>query len=222
MIEKERYSNDWKLYPSVTEVQKDFPSRPLLRWFKSQTKYEIERKSEKGMEIGKVLHELRSKLDEGEPFDIVSQYPEEIKNCIRSYIDWKKSCGIPLKKYREVKMLSQGFGFKGTFDDLAVNQNNTMLLEYKTSKAIYEDHLEQVIAYKLLYESADLVSEPMLDPPEYPIRQVWVIRFAKNEPKFEAHLVTKEEEEMAKADFLNKLLLYKNRDKREALWQKSS
>jgi hypothetical protein len=215
--EKERYPAEWSDVPSVTEVLRAFPSPELLRWFKQQAFADIKAKSDRGKDIGKTLHELRIKIESGEPFSIVTKYPEEIQNCLKSYMKWKKERNIPPIILSEIKMYSKRLKFKGTLDDIAGNLELLILLEHKTSSGIYDDAREQAVAYKQLFESSDTVFLGLNGntPNLRKISSIWITRFPKDKPDFETQEVKPEEEMELLESFQHKLAIYSIRKRRQ-------
>lgn len=209
MIEKERYPDSWKDYPSVTEVLNVIAKPNLIYWFKSRTKEEIDSISNKAINIGKEIHSIISRIEDGKKIEIDTQYPEEMKNVINSYFSWKKENSIEVIS-SEVSMLNKEFGYKGTLDRLARYDGKLILIEWKTAKAIYPEYKLQVAAYKKAYETLykDKISE------------VRIIRLGKDKVEYENKLIEDDMSDLFKV-FLNALKICKwiksekNNDKKE-------
>ena len=222
MSKKERYPAGFgDNTPSVTEILDAFPGPNLIRWYKKMAFSEQKAVSEKALNIGKTLHELRIRIEKGEPLEIVTKYPNEMQNCIKAYLQWKKERAIPPILFSELKMYSKDLGYRGTCDDIAGDQRKLVLLELKTSSGIYDEHLEQVIAYKKLFESPD-TQFCDIDGNSIKLREIsssWVIQFPKDKPDFESRMVQPNEEWELFESFSMKLRIFQIRKKREAEWK---
>ena len=217
-MSKERYPKDFPDLPSVTQVIDAFPSPHLVNWFKTHPFQEQKAITDKGKEIGKTLHELRIRIEKGEPFDITTKYPEEVQNCLKSYFLWRKERNISEILHSEVKMYNRTLGFKGTCDDITVRNFESILLEYKTSNGIYDDAREQIIAYSKLLTHSDTKYDG--NPPNrgggyFAINEKWIIRFGKEKAEYEAIQVLDSEMDELFESFQHKLAIYNIRKKRE-------
>ena len=221
MSDKERYPAGFgDNLPSVTTILGAFPGPQLLAWYKRMAFAEQKVISEKSLDIGKTLHELRIRIEKGEPLEIVTKYPEEMQNCIKAYLKWKKEREIPPIVYSELRMYSKDLGYRGTCDDIAGNRLKLILLEHKTSSGIYDDALEQVVAYKKLFESPDTQFLDLVgNSKSRKISSAWVTRFPKDKPDFETRMVRPEEEWELFESFSMKLRIFQIRKKREAQWR---
>lgn len=210
-MSKERYPDHFPDLPSVTTVLGAFPGPALIGWYKKMMYSDIKTISQKGLDIGKTLHELRIRIEKGEPFEITTQYPEEVRTCLQSYFQWKKERRIVKIFSSEFPMFSEKLGYCGTLDDLAeLESGGFAILEYKTNKGIYDEHIEQVIAYKNLYETFTKLT----------IRECWVIRFGKEKAEHEARLISEADEKELFKSFMHKLAIYNIRKRREKEWLK--
>ena len=211
-MSKERYPKDFPDLPSVTTILEAFPSPALVGWCKKMAFQEQKAITDKGKEIGTTLHKLRIRIEKGEPFEITTQYPEEVQNCLKAYFQWKKERGIQNLVHSELPMYSHELGYCGTFDDLVQRDNDLILLEFKTNNGIYDEHLEQVVAYKKLFEVWNYKNQ---------IDEAWVIRFPKIKPEsldaklYEARQVLDSEMDELFESFNHKLAIYNIRKKRE-------
>ena len=214
-MSRERYPKNFPDLPSVTTILGAFPSPALIGWYKKMMAKEIKEISDKGLAIGSILHGLRIRIEKGEPFEITTQYSEEVKNCLKSYLQWKKERELTHILQSETPMYSEKLGYVGTFDDLVKRGDDFVLLEYKTNNAIYDEHLEQVVAYKKLAEYFLKIK----------IKELWVIRFSKDKPSFydiplyETRQVLESETEEFFEMFNHKLAIYNFRKKRDIQWR---
>src|SRR3990167_5564128 len=121
------YPTECQELSSVTEVLGAFPSIQLLNWYRKMAFADQKAVSDKGKEIGSTLHDLRVKIENGGPFEILTKYPQELQNCIKAYFKWKKERDIPPVLYTELKMYSRVLGYKGTLDDIYGNAARILL-----------------------------------------------------------------------------------------------
>lgn len=78
----------------------------------------------------------------------------------------------------ETSMVSEKYRIGGTIDAVGRKENGEcILVDWKTSGAIYPDYVLQIAAYMLLWNEKY---------PEYEIKSGYICRFSKNFPDFEA------------------------------------
>lgn len=191
-----KYPKKWDKYPSVTEILSIIAKPGLINWFKNKTKEEIAIVSEKSLNIGSTVHKIINDLDTKTSLEIDVKYPEEVKSCISNYWHWKEKNNITVIN-SELKMLNRMSGYKGTLDKIANKKNKIILIDWKTSKAIYPEYILQCIAYKYLYEF-NFITE---------ISECWIIRLDKTLPIFEPYLIKENPNKLFDV-FLNALELY--------------
>lgn len=68
-----------------------------------------------------------------------------------AFLTWKKGAALDYK-YSEVPLVSEEFQFGGRLDAIGAFDNQLCLIDWKTSNAVYQDHLIQMAAYKALWE----------------------------------------------------------------------
>ena len=218
-MSRERYPVDFPKLPSVTTILGAFPSPALVAWYKCMAFQEQKEITDKGKEIGSTLHELRIRIEKGEPFEITTAYPEEVQNCLKAYFQWKKERGIQQIICSELKMWSTDLGYMGIFDDLVKRGNDLILLEFKTNNGIYDEHMEQAVAYKKLYESWSVFTNGIKK--SQAIKEVWIVRFPKVKPEnpdaplYEIRQVLNSEMDELFESFNHKLAIYNIRKRRE-------
>jgi len=141
-------------YPSVTQVLTALRKISLENWFKYNTLQYINEKSGKGKIIGTQIHEAIQKNIEKEKIELETEYPQEVKNAIKSFFLFKKEHPeIKLKK-AEIQITSGKYKYNGTLDCLADQGKELILLDWKTGEAkekdyppIYSEHIYQAAAY---------------------------------------------------------------------------
>ncbi len=112
--------------------------------------------------IGTIGHEMICCHNRGINF-VSNGYPDELidkaENCYLSYLAWEKQHKVePL--LCEAALVSEVYGFGGTLDMFAKVDGVPTIVDYKTGKAIYPEHVYQVAAYKqLIIENIGWVTE---------------------------------------------------------------
>lgn len=80
----------------------------------------------------------------------------------KSYCNWYDNCLVNGKKSikfleTEVSLVSEKYQFGGTFDAIAEINGKNYLIDFKTSKSIYQEYVIQLAAYRQLWqEHSDL------------------------------------------------------------------
>ena len=136
-----------KNYPSVTQIIGILRKIGLEIWFKNNTAEFCNAKSKKGKEIGIQIHEaIQAHIEEGK-VKIETQYAEEVKNALDSFMKFKKEhLEIKLKK-AEMQVVSEKHKYNGTLDCLG-NDGALVLVDWKTGECkertepkIYPEHI---------------------------------------------------------------------------------
>ncbi len=195
---KDRYPKEWDHLPSVTEVIGLITSPQLLNWFKTQAYRDIKQKSQKSIDIGKQVHAIIEKIEDGKPIQLETEYPNEIKNCVKAYFDWKKTLKLEIIA-SELKLISPSLNYKGTIDRIYRKDDKLILVDWKTSKSIYKESYMQVAAYANLYENIQGLI----------ISECWIIRLGKEKAEFEPKKLDNMERVDAAMAFTSLLNVYR-------------
>ncbi len=104
--------------------------------------------------IGTIGHEMICAHNRGVPFQS-NGHPAELidkaENCFLSYLAWEKQHKVePI--LCESQLTSERYGFGGTVDMYAKVDGVDTIVDYKTGKSIYPEHIYQVAAYRQLLE----------------------------------------------------------------------
>jgi len=104
--------------------------------------------------IGTIGHDMICCHNKRVPFDRKS-HPDELidkaENCFLSYLAWEKQHKVePI--LCEAALVSEKYGYGGSVDMLALVDGVPTIVDYKTGKAIYPEHIYQVSAYRQLLE----------------------------------------------------------------------
>jgi len=155
---------DGTIVPGATTVLGILAKPALVKWANNlglqgidSTKY-----VDKLATIGTLAHLMVENYLTGTEPDYTSYSPEEIgkaENSLLKFLDWEKQYDIKMI-FNEKPLISELYGFGGTIDCYAEINGKKALLDFKTSKAIYDEHIIQLAAYKqLLIENGFEVDE---------------------------------------------------------------
>lgn len=103
-------------------------------------------------EIGTVAHEMVLCHHKGIDFDPTGYADDVIdkaENALISYFNWEKNHTVE-PVLTEAAMVSEQWGFGGTVDLLCRLDGELTLVDYKTSKGIFPEHIYQLAAYETL------------------------------------------------------------------------
>ena len=93
----------------------------------------------------------------------------DILPCVEGFLGWKESSGIEIDG-GEIRVASKKHKFAGTLDGKGQRSDSRLILDWKTSKAIYPAHVMQVAAYCKAWE--EMYGEKVME--------AWICRFPKN------------------------------------------
>lgn len=94
-----------------------------------------------------------------------------------AYLKWAEMYKLTIR-HTEVSLVSNAHAFGGRLDAVGMNGDGLVLLDWKTSNAVYADYLLQLAGYKLLWEE---------NYPDHPLTGFHLCRFAKEEGDFSHH-----------------------------------
>lgn len=213
-------------YPSVTQVLGILRKPALEYWFKTNTEEFCDAESNKGKEVGKIIHTIIQANIEQVEIKLQTQYVQEVLFCLKGLAKFKTEHPELKFKRAEVEIISQKYGFVGHLDCLGEEGKELVLIDWKTSKCdvdiidknglskekqvppIYSEHMYQVSAYVAAY------NEQM----EADIRQAKVICFAKDKPVYSYLTIHKADlDEMFHEVFLKALSICKYQKKEKKL-----
>lgn len=187
--------------PSVTTVIGRFKdSGGLIYWaFKEGCAQGLEKATKpqmafdlyraKAAEAGTMAHDMVEAHIKGEELPKLEGAPETIAKANRSFdafLKWKSMSKIEIR-HTEVPLVSERYKFGGRIDAVGMIGNELILLDWKTSNAVYADYTLQLAAYQLLWEETY---------PDHPlVGGAHLLRFAKEEGDFSHHHFPKLERE---------------------------
>lgn len=150
------YNKDGKLLPGVTTILGVLNKPALVSWANNLglAGINVREYVDTLALVGTIGHEMVCCHNRGVNFD-GSIYPDELvdkaENCYLSYLQWEKQHKVePI--LCEAALVSELYGYGGTIDMLAKVDGINTLLDYKTGKANYPEHVYQVAAYRQLAE----------------------------------------------------------------------
>lgn len=145
------YLSDGTLVPGVTTVLSVLAKPALVTWANRMglegvdtTKY-----VDKLANIGTLAHYLVECRVKGEEPDLEPFSPEELKRAewaFGSYLSWEKQ-HQPKIIASEAQLVSERYGYGGTIDLIAVIGGRRWVVDLKTAKVLYDEHVLQVAAY---------------------------------------------------------------------------
>ena len=122
--------------------------------------------------IGTLAHSMVQAHLQKEVLDMKQYAPEQIdlaENSLLSYFEWEKQHVIePIAC--EQRFVSEELRYGGTIDCYCMLDGVPTLLDFKTSKSIYDEHLMQLAAYKHLIEEKEL-----------PVERCMILRIGRDE-----------------------------------------
>ena len=107
------------------------------------------------------------------------------KAAFAAYLTWAEMYKFTIR-HTEVSLVSNAHQFGGRLDAVGMDGEGLVLLDWKTSNAVYADYLLQLAGYKVLWEE---------NYPDNPLVGFHLCRFAKEEGDFSHHYFPKLDEE---------------------------
>lgn len=158
------YNKAGKLLPGVTTVLGVLAKPALVPWANGLGLQGINVREYVDVlaTVGKIGHDMIcchnkgvSFQGNGHPADLI----DKAENCFISYLSWEKQHKVePI--LCESPLISERYGFGGTIDMFAKVDGIPTIVDYKTGKAIYAEHIYQVAAYKqLLIENSECIPQ---------------------------------------------------------------
>ena len=128
---------------------------------------------------GTLVHEAAEAWKHGRPYEWVGP-PEMITKAQRGYLaflEWTRQTRLKIEE-TEVSLVSERHRYGGTFDAILVGDKRVMC-DFKTSAAVYPEHLLQVASYRALWEEHH---------PDQPIDGgFYILRFSRDHGDFAAN-----------------------------------
>lgn len=140
--------------PSVTTILEAYPKDySYFKWLKEMGEDADTIRDEAGRR-GSIVHELTERYDSGEEVTLLTPdgkpgFKLLEWSMFERYVDFVKRFG-PVNKLIEQNIVSEDLGFAGTLDRVIQLGDRTMLVDIKTSGAIYNSYWLQLAAYREL------------------------------------------------------------------------
>ena len=148
--------------PSVTTIGDAYPKGPeYFAWLKKVGEDSDTIRDEAGRR-GSIVHELTEKYDNGEEISLLSDtgrigFKLSEWAMFERYVDFRSRFELEILM-SEFNIINENLGYAGTLDRVVKMNDKKILLDIKTSNAIYPFYWLQLAAYKKLYESIGLES----------------------------------------------------------------
>ncbi|MFW9991942.1 MAG: PD-(D/E)XK nuclease family protein [Candidatus Odinarchaeota archaeon] len=149
-------TRDGKRVPSVTTILNILNKPALIDWAWKCGCEGLDYKAvrDDAASVGTLAHYLIMCHLKKEKPDLKEYSQDDIsraENCLIKYWDWERE--HPIKPIMvEESLVSEKYGFGGTIDCLAELNNEVLLIDHKTGRAIYHEMFYQLAAYKALLE----------------------------------------------------------------------
>ncbi len=154
------YNKDGKLLPGVTTILGVLNKPALVPWANNLGLAGINVREYVDIlaTVGKIGHDMICCHNKGVRFQANGERADLIdkaENCFLSYLSWEKQHKVePI--LCEEPLVSEVYGFGGTIDMFATVDDIPTIVDYKTGKAIYPEHIYQVAAYRQLLIERDM------------------------------------------------------------------
>lgn len=167
--------------PGVTTIIGRFKdSNGLLFWAFEQGQSgaaSLYEKAEVAADIGSIAHDAVEHHLRKEEFEFdESDIGQKAKQAFEQYLTWEKQTAVKVLA-TEVNLVSEKHRFGGCPDAVGQMDGKYVLLDWKTSNAVYADHLIQLAAYRELWNE----THPKMQLSD----DAYLCRFSKEYPDFE-------------------------------------
>jgi len=189
--------------PGTTTVKDRFGDSGGLKYWcwqqgyeqgKTGEPFEFMKSAKKAADIGTVAHAaIEAMLNGLDPHKVIDEMlpdDEDAKkalNAFNMYEKWERQTNLKLlSKFQEIQLISHEYKFGGTPDAIGEIDGDIVLLDWKTSNAVYPDHLIQLAAYQHLINHG--VRMDTGEPLPFKVSGgAHLLRFAKDYPDFGHH-----------------------------------
>lgn len=151
-------TNDGGYVPSVTTILEAYPKgAAYFNWLKENGKDADEIRDEAGRR-GSVVHKLTEDYDLGLEVNLVNHngsidYKLSEWAMFERYVEFRKRFDFKIINV-ELNIIDKNLGYAGTLDRIIEMNGEKILIDIKTSNAIYPSYWLQLAAYrKLLYDN---------------------------------------------------------------------
>lgn len=172
-----------KRLPSVTTILSRFKESGGLLYWANQAGLDGKTLDEARMPAataGTLAHELVEAHINGRdaPEHPQSEEAEKARAAFDTYLKWAEMNRLEVR-HTEVALVSEWHRYGGKLDAIGISGNELVLMDWKTSNAVYPDYILQLAGYKVLWEE---------NYPDHPLTGGFhLCRFAKEEGDFSHH-----------------------------------
>lgn len=175
---------DGKRVPGVTTIVGRFKDAGgLIHWAWAQGMEGIDYRKTRddAADAGGIAHDMIEADVHGRALpEFEKADPEHVKLALKAldaFRTWRSQVSLEILE-TEVPLVSEALRFGGTFDALARVNGQVVLLDWKTSNAVYGDYIAQVAAYRQLLRERGGANVP---------ETAQLLRFGKEFADFHAH-----------------------------------
>jgi hypothetical protein len=174
--------------PSVTTLLGNlgWKSFGLMFWAHKIGKQGLDLKDErtKLADVGTMVHAFAEADITGRPqpefLEATAEDRQKAQDAFRGYLEWKASTRIdPIAS--EIALVSERYKYGGRLDAITSRDGDAGLLDFKSSKDLYPDHLVQLAAYHVLWSE---------NRPDIPLTSWHLLRW-RPDGSFVHHLITR-------------------------------
>ena len=152
------YKVNGKRVKSVTtliNLHLGWSKQPLLMWtrkhcLKGDDSMAIMKEAGR---IGTLAHKMIEEFTKGGVVNLDGYTPNEIsqaKTAYYGFYNWFANNNVNFRE-TEMKLVSEKYGFGGTFDAVAIVNEKLVLIDFKSSNAVHDEFLIQLAAYRQLW-----------------------------------------------------------------------
>lgn len=186
-----RYKNRQGIpIPGVTTILNLLAKPALIHWAWKEgiEGRDYQKVRDRAGNIGTLAHYLIECSIKGMKPDVSEYSPanlEKAKNAYQAWLKWKKNFGDIETVTSEAPLICDTFG--GMLDWVIKQNNNHILVDFKTSKYIFFEMICQLAAYKYLWNTNN---------PDKEIKTCYILRIGKEDGEFEQRRYTDLEKEL--------------------------
>ena len=156
------YYVDGQFFPGVTTILHETLPTPfaLKQWLGEVGNEKAEVKLKLAADRGTKIHNACENLLKGDRIKLHEEFPDRRdQKCIVAFIDWVNEVQPEYDpKYIEFVVASQA-GFAGTVDFFCKINGEPWIIDFKTSRGVYESHKLQATAYQqAFYEMTGIMA----------------------------------------------------------------
>lgn len=133
------------------------------------------KKAEAAADIGTRAHKAIDSILAGVDVEL----SDDIKPCVQAFLDWKGRQGVTFE-LGDTRIASKVFGYGGSLDALAFHGDKVILIDFKTSKGIWDEMAFQVAAYAQAFKETYGVT----------VSDALILRLGKDTPDFEVKRIS--------------------------------